>query len=74
MVEYARARRAGPARTGFIGLGTMGAPLATRLLDAGDIGEVFWVVEPIGDVSTATAEPVTAAVAAASAPLAPAAG
>ena len=34
MVDHARTMRAG-ARTGFIGLGTMGAPFATRLLDAG---------------------------------------
>ncbi len=35
MVEHARATRAEGRRTGFVGLGTMGAPLAARLLDAG---------------------------------------
>lgn len=37
VVEQARARgpAGGSAGTGFIGLGTMGAPMATRLLDAG---------------------------------------
>jgi glutamate synthase domain-containing protein 3 len=38
-----------------------GSEAAARLLDAGDIGDVFWVVEPIAPAAATTAEPLAAA-------------
>ena len=42
-----------------------GSALATRLLDAGDVGDVFWLVEPVAVVA-----PVVDAVPAAAVPAA----